>query len=126
MTKKIEPWRSSIISSKGNIAQRFNQWLELLRQALNRLIDAVFNGKFPLIIIEPTANFQFKFEDIANCSGTFNAELPDAADAEKEHTVTSTAGTITFTADATIQAPTTVTTGNSSTVYFARGQWWHK
>lgn len=127
MTKPIEPWKQPIITDgKGNITEPFWRWLELFTKRLNILIDAVFNGKFPLIIETAEDDYQFKFADTVNCDGTFDVTLPDAADAFKEHTTTSTNGTITLLADATIQPPTTVSTDESVTVYFARGQWWHK
>jgi len=129
MTRRIEPWKQQTISDgNGSIAERFNRWLELIRSTLNLLVDAVFNGKFPLIIVEADAAYAITNEDTVNCDGTFSVTLPNGVDAIKEHTVTATNGNITLTNGdgKTIQAPTTVTTGSSATVYFARDQWWHK
>ena len=76
---------------------------------------------------EPNTTYQALVGDrYINCQGTFTTTLVDIADVEDEVTITSTSGTITLAADASIQSPTTVTTGNSVTLYKSRGQWYHK
>ena len=78
-------------------------------------------------IVEANTTYQIlPGDDIINCDGTFTVTLPNAVDAIKEVTITSTNGTITVAGDVTIETPSTVTTGASETFYLARNQWWHK
>ena len=78
-------------------------------------------------IVEVTADYQvLPGDDIINCDGTFNVTLPDAVDAIKEVTITSTNGTITILADVAIEQPSTLTTGASETFYLAQNMWNHK
>jgi len=78
-------------------------------------------------IREVTANYQVLVaDDIIHGTGTFNVTLPNIVDATHEVTVSSIAGTLTLLGDATIESPTSLTTGQRATVYPAGGQWWHK
>lgn len=123
MAQKVEVWRQhSITDGRGKIVERFVRWLELLIGAVNGL----YEGKQPLIVAEADAAHAITNEDIVNCAGNFTVTLPAINNAMKAHTITSTSGTITIAGDATIQAPASVTIGNSVTVYPARGQWWHR
>jgi len=83
-------------------------------------------GNTPQNIVVVAVNYQIQVsDDIINATGPINVTLPDIADAIKEVTITSASGLITLLGDATIQSPTTVSTG-SVTLYPANGQWWHK
>jgi len=80
----------------------------------------------PSGIVETNIAYQVvPADDIISCLGTFTVTLPPILTAIKPVTITSVTGTITLAGDATIQTPTSVTTGSSVTVYPARGQWFH-
>lgn len=65
-------------------------------------------------------------DDIISANGTFDVTLPPFASAVKQITIQCITGLITIVADATIQAPTSVSAASSVTVFPAGGQWWHK
>lgn len=78
----------------------------------------------PSGIVETDIAYQvLPADDIISCLGTFTVTLPPILTAIKPVTITSVTGVITLSGDATIQSPTSVTTGSSVTVYPARGQW---
>ena len=78
-------------------------------------------------IVAVTTTYQVQVDDdIVSATGTFTVTLVPIATAVKEVTIVAISGTITLAADATIQTPTTLTTGTSVTVYPASGQWFHK
>ena len=76
-------------------------------------------------VIEADADYQvLLYDDAINCDGTFDVTLIDIADAVDPIIVTSTNGTVSILADATIQGSASVSTGTSAEWYPARGQWW--
>jgi len=81
----------------------------------------------PSGIVETDVNYQVVLGDkFINCLGSITITLINIANAVDEITITSTNGTVTLAADATIQTPSTFTTGTGGTVYPARGQWHQK
>ena len=78
-------------------------------------------------IVEADTTYQVApSDDIVNCEGTFTVTLPPYLTGAQSIAITSTNGTITLSADATIQGSTTLTTGTGAEFYPARGQWWRK
>ena len=80
-----------------------------LIEAVNQNADAIANLQFT--VIETDADYQvLLYDDAINCDGTFDVTLIAIADAVDPIIVTSTNGTVSILADATIQGSSSVTT----------------
>lgn len=77
-------------------------------------------------IVETNVDYQaLPTDKIINCNGSVRITFPAITIAFQALTITSTTGNVTTAADVTIQSPTNVSTGTTSTFYPARGQWFH-
>ncbi len=78
--------------------------------------------------VETDVDYQVKAGDtIINCNGDLDVTLMSILDDEKAAiTITSGIGTVELLADASIQSPTTLTSGMSADLYFSRLQWFQR
>jgi hypothetical protein len=97
-----------------------------LKSMITALIRAEDRGK-SFTVVEADGAYQvLPNDDAINCDGTFTVTLLPIADAIQPIIISSTNGTITVAADATIQGSASVTTGTSAEWYPARGEWWRR